>query len=346
MKSRNIVSAMAGLTVAAAAVMAASPALAQSFYKGYNQAEWAKTVAAANKEGRVTLYYVSTQPVVDRIKAAFNKQYPNIQLDMLRLVGTELVGKLDQERATGADGGDVAITPETQWAVERAKDKGVLQPVGPASVNWPAKYVLNGVAPMVGMEPLIIVYNSKLVTTPVTGYQDLLRPEFKGKVATPDLVANIFFAFYEWQEQTLGAKFLPALAAQNPRFYPSCVPITQQIIVGELLAESLCVATIVTPLIAQGAPIKMVVPKPAVATPFAGVIAAWSKRPAAAQVFMDFVISPAGQGAWAALGEMASPIPNVPNALDINSMVALDPSRFTPDVAKEYRAKWNKMFNK
>ena len=336
--------ATAGLAIAAA--LASQAGLAQGFYKGYNQAEWAKTVEAAKKEGRVTLYFVSTPPVAERIKAAFNKQYPEIQVDMLRLVGTELVGKLDQERATGADGGDVAITPETQWAADRGKDKGVLQPRGPASVNWPGKYVINGVAPLIGMEPLIIVYNSKLVTTPVNGYEDLLRPEFKGKVATPDLVANIFFAFYEWLEQSKGPKFLPALAAQNPRFYPSCVPITQQIIVGEKLGESLCVATVITPLIAQGAPIKMVVPKPAVATPFAGVITAWSKRPNAAQVFMDFVISPAGQAAWAQLGEMASPLPNIPNALDINSMSPLDPTRFTPEVAKEYRAKWNKLFNR
>jgi iron(III) transport system substrate-binding protein len=337
--------AVALAAIAAAAALSSSAA-AQGFYKGYNAGEWQKIVAAAQKEGRVTLYYVSTQPVVDRIKAAFARQYPNIQLDMLRLVGTELVGKLDQERATGADGGDVAITPETQWAADRGKDKGVVEPRGPASANWPAKYVINGVAPLIGMEPLIIVYNSKIVTTPVTGYADLLRPEFKGKVATPDLVANIFFAFYEWLEQTQGPKFLPALAAQGPRFYPSCVPITQQIVVGEMLGESLCVATIITPLIAQGAPIKMVVPTPAVATPFAGVIAAWSKRPNAAQVFMDFVMSPAGQGAWAALGEMASPLPNIPNALDINSMTALDPTRFTPEKAKEYRAKWNAMFNR
>jgi len=342
----RLVKAMAIAGIAVTAALSSQASLAQNFYKGYQAAEWARIVEGARKEGRVTLYYVSTQPVVDRIKAAFNKQYPGIQLDMLRLVGTELVGKLDQERATGADGGDVAITPETQWAATRATDKGVVQPAGPASANWPAKYVINGVAPLIGMEPLIIVYNSKLVTTPVTGYQDLLRPEFKGKVATPDLVANIFFAFYEWQEQTLGAKFLPALAAQGPRFYPSCVPITQQIVVGELLAETLCVATIITPLIAQGAPIKMVVPKPAVATPFAGVITAWSKRPNAAQVFMDFVMSPAGQGAWAALGEMASPLPNIPNALDINSMTALDPTRFTPEIAKAYRARWNTMFNR
>ena len=343
---KRFIRTMGMIGFAGVAVLASSVALAQGFYKGYSAAEWQKIVAAANKEGRVTLYYVSTQPVVDRLKAAFNKQYPGIQVDMLRLVGTELVGKLDQERATGADGGDVAITPETQWAADRGKDKGVLAPNGPASAIWPAKYVINGVAPLVGMEPLIIVYNTKEVKGPVTGYADLLRPEFKGKVATPDLVANIFFAFYEWLEQTQGPTFLPALAAQTPRFYPSCVPITQQIIVGELLAESLCVATVITPLIAAGAPIRMVVPKPAVATPFAGVIAAWSKRPNAAQVFMDFVISPPGQAAWAALGEMASPLPNIPNALDINSMSALDPTRFTPEVAKAYRAKWNTMFNR
>ncbi len=344
MKQKRMLAILTGVALTAAAW--SQGVFAQGHFKGYKPAEWAKIVAAAKKEGRVTLYYVSTQPVVDRLKAAFAKQYPDIQVDALRLVGTQLVGKLDQERATGADGGDVAITPETSWASERVKDKGMAEPVGPASAHWPGKYTIDSVTPMLGMEPLILVYNSKEVKTPVTGYADFLRPEFKGKVATPDLVANIFFAFYEWLEQTQGPDFLPKLAAQNPRFYPSCVPVTQQIVVGELLGETLCVATIVSPMIKQGAPIKQVVPKPAVATPFAGVIAKWSKRPNSAQVFMDFVMSPAGQAAWAANGEMASPLPNIPNSLDISSMTALDPTRFTPDVAKAYRAKWDKMFNK
>jgi iron(III) transport system substrate-binding protein len=329
--------------IAVAATFASQAALAQ--FRGYSQAEWAKITAEARKEGRVGLYSAAVPPVLNRLKADFEKLNPGITVEITRIVGTQLVSKMDQERETGADGADVAITPETTWVTDRIKQNQLKAPAGPASAAWPARYVVGGGAPLLAIEPMVIAYNTNLVKTPVNSYEDLLRPEFKGKLATPDLIATIFMAWYDWLEQTRGPKFLPALAAQSPKFYPSAVQSTQLLVAGELLGSTLTVPTIVTPLIAQGAPIKMVVPSSGViGTPYYGVVAGWSKRPNAAQVFMDYVMSPAGQTTWAVNGEIASPLPNIANSLPIATTAPADPSKFTPEVAKEYKAKWDKIF--
>ena len=330
-----------GISVAAA--LTSQVALAQAF-KASSPADWAKVVAEAKKEGSVALYSAAVPGVLNRLKVDFEKLNPGITVEITRIVGTQLVAKMEQERLTGADGADVAITPETTWVSERAKLNQLKIPAGPAAPAWPVKYIVGGSSPLLAIEPLTIVYNTNLVKTPVNDYADLLRPEFKNKLATPDLVATIFSAWYDWLEQTRGPKLLPGLAAQVPKFYASAVQSIQQVTVGELLAVTLAVPSITAPLIAQGAPLREVVPKPAVGTPYFGVIAGWSKRSNAAQVFMDYVMSTAGQTTWAVNGEIASPLPNIPKALDISTTSAVDPSKFPPDVNAAYKAKWDKIF--
>ena len=330
--------------IAVVAALSSRPALAQAF-KSASSTDWAKVVAEARKEGRVALYSAAVPAVLNRLKVDFEKLNPGVTVEITRIVGTQLVSKMDQERDTGADGADVAITPETTWVTDRIKQNQLKVPVGPASGPWPGRYIVAGASPLLAIEPMVIAYNTNIIKFPVNSYEDLLRPEFKGKVATPDLVATIFMAWYDWLERTRGPKFLPGLAAQSPKFYPSAVQSTQLLVAGELLGSTLTVPTIVVPLIAAGAPIKMVVPASGViGTPYFGVIAGWSKRPNAAQLLLDYVMSPAGQATWAINGEIASPLPNIANSLPIAAMTPADPSKFTPDVAKEYKAKWDKIF--
>ena len=340
---KRFASVISAIGIAVAAALSSQPALAQAF-KSASSADWAKVVAEAKKEGRVALYSAAVPATLNRLKADFEKLNPGITVEITRITGIQLVSKMDQERDTGADGADVAITPETSWVTDRAKANQLKLPVGPAAAAWPVKYIQSGGSPMLAIEPMIIVYNTNLVKTPVTDYADLMRPEFKGKLATPDLVATIFTAWYDWLEQTRGPKLLPGLAAQSPKFYASAVQSTQQVVAGELAGVTLTVPSITGPLVAQGAPIRVVVPKPAVGTPYYGVIASWSKRPNAAQLFMDYVMSPAGQTTWAVLGEIASPLPNIAKSLDISTTAAADPSKFPPDANAAYKAKWDKIF--
>lgn len=319
------------LTVATTAESAAPPT-------------WPEILAAANKEARVVLYTVQAPAVMDRIKADFSKVFPGIQLEMNRVTSGQMISKLEQERKTGADGADAVITTDMVWLEERAKEGVLKVPSGPAAKGWPSAYLLSGAVTILALEPLVIVYNTELVKTPVVGYQDLLRPEFKGRLGTSDLVAITVVAWYDWLEKTLGPDFIAKFAAQKPRLYVGTVPATQATISGEVAVSAFSNTSVSMPLIEGGAPLKVVVPSPSFGIRYAGGAPGWSRRPNAAQAFMDYLMSQRGQTAWSGKGDAASPLPNVPGSLNAATVSPFDPNGYPPAKVSEYRKKWNALF--
>ena len=100
------------------------------------------------------------------------------------------------------------------------------------------------------------------------------------------------------------------------------------------------------PLIEQGAPIKVVVPKPGFGYANGMTLLGWAKRPNAAQVFFDYLTSVRGQTMLAAKGEMASPRPNIPHSLDASTIEVYDSTPYTADVVTARRQKWTSLFKK
>ena len=300
-------------------------------------------MSAARGEGRVVVYGGPTAQTGAQYKAAFEKQYPGITLEYTRLFGQQLMVKLEQERNGNLDGADFVITPELPWIADEVKKNAFKAPVGPANAAWPARFTASGVAPLLALEPFIMAVNTNLVKTPVTGYADLLRPEFKGRIGIVEPVAAVLIAWYDWLEKTQGGDFLSRIAAQSPRIYVTALPMTQAAIGGEIAFAAFTTPTVLTPFLRQGAPVKMVVPSPSVGTAYAGVVVAWAKRPNAALVYMDFMMSPPGQSSWAGSGEVASPL-GVPGSLDAKSVNYLDPSKFGGEVTKAFEARFRGLF--
>ena len=328
-------------TLTLATLFACATGLAQA-----QSAAWRDVVAAAQKEGRVVVFSAQGPSVMERIKADFEKTYPGIRLEQTRMSSGPMMSKLDQERATGADGGDVTITTEMAWLEDRLKEGALKAPIGPNTASWPAAFMTKGTIPVLALEPFGIAYNTNLVKSPITSYRDLLKPEFSGKVGMIDLVATSLIAFYDWLEKKEGPDFMAKLAAQKPKIYGSNPIGAQMVASGELPVVSFMSATMVLPLVAKGAPVKLVYPEAAFGIQYAGGIVAWSKRPNAAQVYMDYVMSRAGQTAWNGLGEAASPLPNIPGSGDIRGIVPYDPAKYTPEVIKAYRARWEGIIKK
>lgn len=305
------------------------------------QAAWNAVVEAAKKEGSVMLYTQQVPPIVDRIKADFAKAYPGITLETTRLTGTTVISKLDQERQAGMDGGDVVITVEILWLEDRAKEGAMKKPIGPASQGWPAKYLLRDVIPVYALEPLVAAYNTNLVKTPVNSYADLMRPEFRGRLGTTEVQALSIVAWYEWLEKTQGNDFLGRLSALQPKLYTGAVPNAQSTASGEIAATLFSVPTVVMPLIERGAPMKMLIPQPALGIRYAGGILGWTKRPNAAQVLNDYLMSPRGQAIWHGRGESASPLPNIPGSPDANAIQPFDPSVYNANSVADYKKKFD-----
>ena len=330
------------LACGVAPLVAFFPAPSQA--QGYQPAEWAKTVAAAQKEGRVVVYYSAVTPVLERIKVDFEKAVPGIVFEYSR-VNAGVIGKIEAERKTGADGADVDLDSSAiNWTISLARDGVLKPPSGPASRGWPAAYLLGGAAPVLAMEPITITYNTNLVKTPITGYADLLRPEFKGRLATSELLGPTLVAWYEWLEKTQGADFLPRLAAQSPRFFTGAAVTTQSAQSGEMSVAVFSNSTISMPLIEAGGPLKMLVPNPAFGIRYSGAVFSWAKRPNAGLVLLDYLMTPRGQTIWSGRGETASPLPNIPGALDAKTVTPYDPAPYTAEVVNAYTKKWNALF--
>jgi iron(III) transport system substrate-binding protein len=331
----------AGAVVACAVAVStwAPSALAQG------DANWQKIVAAAKKEGSLVIYHQAVPPVLGRVVKDFMVMYPEIKVEAKRQVmPAQHMSVIENEKKANIDGADVSQYSNAIWYRDMAKENFFLKPVGPALAEYPKEHLLYGAVPIIAVMPFVIAYNTNLVKTPVNNLRDLLRPEFKGKIGTSDIVAETVYAYYEWLEKTQGADFLPQLAALQPKLTPGVVPLFQGLAAGELVAAAYGIHAIANPLIAQGAPIKVIQPNPAFASADVMAAVAHAKRPNAALVWMDYMMSRRGQAQWNGTGETASVIAGIPGSLDAKTMQPWDIFRYTPAFQKEYAAKWNKLF--
>jgi len=321
-------------------------ASAQSSEGGVAAIDWPDIQEKARKEGRVVVY--ATPPILDRLKPDFEKANPGIELEFSRgWAGSEVAAKVDAERQSGADGADLIIITDMSakpWYADKVKGRLLVAPAGPDATTWPSDWMWRGVTPVVGMEPMVIAYNTNIIRDRLTGYQDLLKPEFKGKFASMEFATVTIATWYDWLERTQGPDFLAKFAAQHPHPYTGSVAAAQAVAAGELNAVSFATMSTIKPLIAMGAPIRMVIPAPSFGVAYTAAILRWAKRPNAAQVFMNYLLSPRGQEAWSGRGESASPRPGIPGSLDSKTVNASFPD-ITPDEFNKMKDRWIQLVN-
>ncbi|MEK7214225.1 MAG: extracellular solute-binding protein [Chloroflexota bacterium] len=247
---------------------------------GAQAAEWAKIVAAAKKEGNVHFYGGTPVQQGQRLMAGFRKAYPDIAIDYVRLPSGEMVTRIDRERLSSADGADVALGAELLWFQERDKEGNLLRPAGPSVADWPAKFLRGRNLVVIGIEPFVMAYNTKLVPNAPKRYADLLTPEFKGRIGGNELAATSVVAWYDWMEKTQDRDYLIKLKSLNVKLYASAVGTSQAIASGEIVATpGTATVTTVKPLMDQGAPINYVRPIPAfTATGVRGITKSASRR--------------------------------------------------------------------
>jgi iron(III) transport system substrate-binding protein len=312
-------------------------------------ADWNKVVAAAETEGKVTLYSVLVPPINDRLAQAFQQKYPRIKLDIVRVLA-DIDAKLDAEKQTGSDGGDIVTHVNYPWITKANKSGDLVAPVGPnaTSPTWMGtKYVLDDRVQSSTFTNIGFAWNTNETQDPPKTFADLLKPEFaNGKIGLPDPATAAVADFYAFLEDKYGADYLTKLAAQKPTIYSSAVPIEQAVSAGEIAVAAYATNPGITAAAASGAPVKFALPDQAWAPPIMTYIPKWSKRPNAAQVVYDFMSSPDGQ---AALGKGSfSPVSNVAvTYAPLDKVTLLNFDRVTqPGWYDAYYARWKKTFGR
>jgi ABC-type Fe3+ transport system substrate-binding protein len=251
---------------------------------------------AAKAEGTLTWYTALDPTTAQNTVNAFNAQFPGVTANFQRFTSGELATRYSSEQTAGSSPADV-ITIAAPPFLDAASKEGWINtsPNLPNLDSFPTDFYSQGET-TVSVLPLGIGYNTDLVSAadvPKT-WADVLSSKFSGKILYGDpRSVPTYMSLAYLLKQDVSPTFLKDLAAQNFTLVASVVPGTQTLAAGG--------ASLIFPETQQlaktlpGAPIDVVIPTPTTGLVFKNVVLSHAAHTNAAQLFSDFLLTPAGQ---------------------------------------------------
>ena len=311
---------------------------------GISDADWDAIVTAAQEEGKVTFYSSQGLDQLNDLAGRFKDEY-GIELEVVRDIDSALIPKVEAEQQTGSGIADVIAQASAAWSEQRGAEGWFIPPVGPA-FDDPAYDRATNVSDngyfTSSAAVLTFGWNTDQYPTGLTDYSDLLDPELAGgKIGVIEPAAPSIVDFWLYLEENYGEDFVTQLAAQEPKIYPSSLPMAQALTSGEISAASF--VQVLVDEKEQGAPVESGLADQVWGARFNTSILQTAPHPNAAQVLSNFIITQPGQEAIAR--KAASVLPDITGAMTtVDKVRVQDLAVLTPEFVAEYQAKWNDLF--
>ena len=279
--------------------------------------EWDKTVAAAKKEGKVSVMSsVGGAGPRKALTEPFRKKY-GINVNYFSHRGSVMVSRIKAEQAKGIFLWDIYIGG-TSTPMLGLKPHGILAPIEPALIlpevregkNWMGGKLhyaeKDGVilVMLTYTKSAIFINTNEVKPDEFKSVKDLLKPKWKGKILGSDPrfpgPGQATFSYF-YAHKDLGLEFIRRLAKQNLTF------LRDDRQAGEWLATAKYPVLVggsdtdIEPFIKQGLPIRIINPKQlkegGYLTAGAGGISLLAKagHPNAAKVYLNWLLSKEGQ---------------------------------------------------
>lgn len=291
----------------AAALLTAGAVQAQEAPAGY-PADYAELIAQAKTEGSLLIYTNLSNTNLGPVVEAFNEAYPDIEVQSVEMGPSEAFSRYEAEIGTGVDSADLVIANSIpDWI--RAVEAGTLADyVSPEQANLPAwSYPEPGLYTF-SADPMVTIYNK--ITVPedlqvgsMQAYFEniVAHPEiFEGKVGTYDgryaFGGSIGYAFAKFHGDAAWDWFASAGPLTRPG--GGAGGMIERTLTGELSSSFFVSGPVVFGKLDDGIGQVLGWTFPSDGTPvfLRGMgITAEAPNGAAARVFLDFVLSEAGQ---------------------------------------------------
>ena len=312
---RKTTAVCAGILLALLAVVRASYAQDKApgvyLYRGADRD--AKLVAAAKREGAISLYTSMQLPDSQPLTQAFEKKY-GIRVSLWRASGEKIVQRAVTEARAGRYDVDVVETDGAQMeALYREK---LFAPFySPSTADIPPEIIPAHKSYVPSRLTLyVLVYNTKLVApgdVPKT-YEDLLDPKWAGKIGIEGADTPWFAAVVKAMGVDQGLAYFSKLAANRPSMRNGHTLLAEMVSSGELALAPDAHVQGVARLKARGAPIDWKPLQPAFGQPSSVAVTRRAPHPNAALLFADFILSREGQ-------EIIKARKRVPSSRAVNS---------------------------
>ncbi|MBI4287420.1 MAG: extracellular solute-binding protein [Chloroflexi bacterium] len=339
-------------SVPAARAPAAAPVSAED-------AAWAKTLEAAKKEGKLTIYsYNFVGDIGLAMSRAFKDKY-GITVDIVTGRGAEFLERLKTEKRVGNIVGD--MTDGSALHLKNMKLDGLTVSVAGELPTLREKGVW--VADIFGIDPNdkhVASFNFSIYTPWVNTnlvkpgeepktWKDYLDPKWKSKMVLTDfLVSGGAYQYFvpALREKVIDEEFLKALAKQDIRFSAALPDEGGLLARGERAISVRGVDIVFARFAAEGAPIKAIALTDG--TVLSAVTTAALKgapHPAAAKVFINWWLSQEGQSVYGKAASVTSVRKDVADFLPKAAQVTVTRpiilnNEYNEEATKLFREKW------
>lgn len=275
----------------AAAALAAGPARAAKPFEAAPA-----LIEAARKEGAFSNYTAQIEEVEQDTVAAFNRRFPFVKVEIVHAPGGQLIERIRTEAAVGKLTADLIDHSEPGLL---ATMNGIFRDYQPPNA---ADYI-PGTNPTPRLWPRVtagwcIAWNTELIGEKPRGWWDLTKPVYAGALGLPSgYTGGSTWARVMFERKMLGDDYWVKQGALKPRIYPTNAVTADALVRGEVTLAPVSYPGIVLK-IRDGAPLDYIFPPEGVPCfLFAAGITAVARRPAAAQLYLDWCLSEEGQSA-------------------------------------------------
>jgi len=301
----------------------AGAASAQAVPAGY-PADYAQTIAAANKEGKVVVYSTLDTKAAGPLLKDFAAAYPNIKVEYSDLNSTEMYNRFIAEVASGQGSADVMWSTAMDLQVKLVEDGQALTYASPEIKSLPAWAVYRNEAYGTTFEPVVFIYNKRLVPAEDVpqdhaSFIKLMQTKadkYKGKITSWDIEKSgvgFLFATQDAKYLTNQKDLIHAFGVEGVRTYASSGNMIEKTSSGEHLIGYNVIASYAQARAKKDPSMGVVLPKD-YALVFSRVmfIGKKGKNPNAAKVWTDYILSKRGQTIIADQSELFSLRDDVP----------------------------------
>ncbi len=294
---------------------------------------------AARKEGEVVWYTAMNVPDAEALRKPFHERYPFITLTVMRATGEKVRTRILAEARAGRYAWDVvsfnlldmnALEREGLLARYTSPETATAYPAGAVGPTWAAIYV----------RQYVIGYNTQLVKQPPASWPDLLAPQWAGKLALDESDVEWYAAMLDYWGRDKGTAYMQALSRQKPQQRRGHSLLTGLLVAGDFPLAVIHAGEIEKEK-QEGAPVEWVKTLDPIITSASQVaISGRAPHPAAARLFVDFLLSKAGQQVIASRGRMPARIDlgsSAGGALKLHYVDARLAPRFN-EYEREFRA--------
>lgn len=286
--------------------------------------------AAANQEGSLTWYTTFADKDVQPMIAGFNKVYPKIKVNPLRLSADKIPARIITEQRGGKYNADVVSGDAPQ--VSQLIHAGALQPYNPPDeaplpqgLSLPNGYtgVVYAVTTVPAWNPAAV---KKAGLTPPTSWQDLTKPQWKGKFSIDPGAVNWYESLTASMGHAQALALLKALGKNDPKLVESHTQALTQVEAGEPLATATAYGYKASSLKKKNpGQLDFANPNPLPSSLTLIDVVKNAPHPAAAKLFVDWMVSQAGQQAVVDITNHTSLRTDVTNDTSV-----WDPSKWQP----------------